>query len=100
MHYLKPGSVYNFEHLVFSVQHQFFCIEPKFTLAELGRKRQYPGETLDAYMKRFHEKALDCSNPMTKDVLVEICRMIKECKIYLEKPAFFLLFQVKGCEVY
>lgn len=34
---------------------------------------QYPRENLDTYLKRFHEKALDCCNPVAKDVLVDVC---------------------------
>lgn len=34
---------------------------------------QYPREVLDAYMKRFHEKASDWCNLVAEDVLVDIC---------------------------
>lgn len=38
---------------------KFFCGEAKFTLAELGRTRQYRGDDLDVYVKRFRERALN-----------------------------------------
>lgn len=39
---------------------KFFFAEAKYTLAELGRTRQYAGKDLDLYVKRFHDKARLC----------------------------------------
>lgn len=50
------------------VQYQILWSQAKFTLSELGRRHQYPKEDLDAYVKLFHEKALDCCNPVMEDV--------------------------------
>lgn len=41
-----------------SSQHKILCIEAKFTLIELGQMCRYPRMNLDAYLKKFHEKAL------------------------------------------
>lgn len=49
-----------------------FCIEAKFTLAELGKTRKYPREDLGAYLKRFHETELGCRDPVAEDVLVDV----------------------------
>lgn len=40
--------------------------EAKLTSTELARTRQYSGEDLDEYVKRFNEKALDCCDPVVK----------------------------------
>lgn len=53
---LKLGSIQDWDHLVNMFNSKFFCGEAKFTLAELGRTRQYSGEDLDVYVKIFHEK--------------------------------------------
>lgn len=45
----------------------FFCAEAKFTLVEIGAC-QYPYDDLDAYVNRFHEKVLDCCDPMAEKV--------------------------------
>lgn len=37
----------------------FFCIEAKFSLVELGGTRKLLSEDLDLYIRRMHEKALD-----------------------------------------
>lgn len=52
---------------------KFFCIEAKFTFAGLGRTRKYLREDVNAYMKRFHERALDYCDPVVEDVLVDAC---------------------------
>lgn len=61
------------------------CFEAKFTLVELGKLRQYSWEDLDAYMKRFHKKTLNCDNLVAEDVLVNVCLegMIEDYWIYL-----------------
>lgn len=69
---LSPGSVHKWEHLVSLVNKKFFYAEPKFTLAESGGSRQYIGEDLDGYMKRFHEKVLDCYYPITVNVPMDV----------------------------
>lgn len=51
----------------------FSCGEAKFTLAELGRTRQYPGEDLDVYVKRCRERAFDCSDAVDEETLVDVC---------------------------
>lgn len=45
------------------------CVEAKYTLAELDYTRKYPGEDLDLYVKTFHEKVVDCHNPLEEEVL-------------------------------
>lgn len=52
---------------------KFFWLEAKFTLAKLGQTCQYPGEELDAYIRRFYEKAMDYYDPMSGDVVVDVC---------------------------
>lgn len=37
---------------------KLFCAKVKFSLAELGQTRQYLGDDLDLYVRRFYEKAL------------------------------------------
>lgn len=34
--------------------------------------RQDPKEDLDAYVRRFHDKALVCCNPMAEHMLVDV----------------------------
>lgn len=51
----------------------FFFVEAKYTLTKLDRARQYTGEDLELYVKRFHEKALDCYNLIEEKVLVNVC---------------------------
>lgn len=77
--------MYSWEHLVSLFNTKFFCVEAKFTLAELGRTCPYQGEHLDAYVKRFHEKAMDCCDPVTEDALVDVClhSVIEGYQIYL-----------------
>lgn len=48
---LKRGSIQGWKHLVTVFNTKFFYGEVKFTLAELGRKRQFSVEELDLYDK-------------------------------------------------
>lgn len=34
---------------------------------------QFPNKDLDAYIRRFHKRSLDNCDPVTEDVLVDIC---------------------------
>lgn len=69
---------------------KFFFTEAKYNFAELGRTRQYAGEDLDPYVKRFHDKALDCVNPVDEEVLVNMCLhgMNDEYRVFLENLMF------------
>lgn len=59
-------------------------------MAKLSLRCQYLGKEMDAYMNRFHEKALYCCNPVAEDLVVEVCvhGMIEDCRIYLENLSF------------
>lgn len=76
---------------------KFFDVEAKFTLVKLGRTRQSSGKDLDFYMRRFYEKALDCS-PMEEKVLVNFCLhgMLEEYTILLENLSFSKLMKAAG----
>lgn len=52
---------------------KFFYPEVKFSLTELGHTNSNPGEDLDLSFRRFHEKALDCCDPVHEVVVVNIC---------------------------
>lgn len=55
--------------------------------------RQYPGEDLALYIKRFHEKALDFCDPVDKEVLENVCLkgMNAAYRVFLENLSFLLL---------
>lgn len=69
---------------------KFFFTEAKYTLAELGRSRQYAAKDLDLYVKRFHDRALDCVDPVDEEVLVNVCLhgMNDEYRVFLENLTF------------
>lgn len=46
-------------------------MEAKFSLAELGRMKHFPGN-LDLYVRKFQEKALDCCDGVDEEVLVNV----------------------------
>lgn len=87
---LKPGSIQDWDHLVTLFNDKFFCDEARFTLVELDRTRQYPGEDLNVYMKRFRERALDCSDVVNEENLVDIFLhgMANKYRVYLENLTF------------
>lgn len=49
-----------------------------------------PKEYLDAYVRRFHEKALDYCDPIAEEVFVDVCLygMLEEYKILFENLSF------------
>lgn len=69
---------------------KFFLAEAKYTLTELGRTRQYLGEDLNLYVKKFHDKALDCVDPVDEEVLVNVGLhgMKNEYRVFLENLMF------------
>lgn len=50
---LKPGSIQHWEHMVSTFNTKSFYVEAKYILAELRPTKQYPGEGLGLYVKRF-----------------------------------------------
>lgn len=69
---LKPGSIQDWDQIVSAFNTKFLCAEAKYTLAQLGCTRKYPGKDLDLQIKRFDDKALDCSDPVNEEVLVGV----------------------------
>lgn len=47
-------------------------MEAKVSLVELGLTWQFPGENLDLYAKRFHEKALGCYDASGEKTMVDV----------------------------
>lgn len=58
--------------MVFLSNAKLFYVKAKFSLPELGRIRECSGEDLDTYLKIFHDKALDCCDPVEEE-LVNVC---------------------------
>lgn len=87
---LKPGYIHDWVHIVSTFNTKFFIAEVNHTLAELGHTRQYPSEDLDLYVKEVHEKALDCSKLIGKEVLVNVCfhGMADEYHVFLKNLSF------------
>lgn len=87
---LKLGTIQDWDHMVATFNTKFFFAEAKYTLAEWGRTRQYAGEDLDLYVKRFHDKALDCIDPVEEEILVDVCLhgMNDEYRVFLENLTF------------
>lgn len=86
---IKIGTIQDWEHTIATFNIKFFFIEAKYTLVELGRTRQYAGEDLDLYVKRFHDKVLDCVNQV-EEVLVTVFLhgMNDEHGVFLENLTF------------
>lgn len=65
---------------------KFFFAEATYTLVELGRSRQYSG----LYIKRFHEKALNCVDTVDEEVLVNVYLhgMNDEYRAFIENLMF------------
>lgn len=93
---VKPGSLYDWGHLVSSLKTKFSYAEAKSTLAWLGRTSQHSDEDLDVNLKYFHEKELDCCNPVADDAMVDVClNGIIECYRVLSFSSFFRLLEVE-----
>lgn len=68
----------------------FFGAEAKFTLKESGWMCQHFGKGSDAYVKRFHEKVLDCCYLVAENMLVDVClhEVVEDYLTYLETYHF------------
>lgn len=69
---------------------KFFGAEAKFSPVELGRTREYLVEDLDLYMRRFHERAIICYDPVAEEALFDVCLhgVIQEYHVFLENLSF------------
>lgn len=83
---LKPGSVRYFEQLISLFNSKFFYAEPRFSLAELDCVQQHLGEDLDACIRTFYDRALDCCNTVEEQMRDDVCllEMIEEYRIFLK----------------
>lgn len=68
-----------------------FCAGAKFSVAELSGVRYHPREELDAYVKRFHERAFNYFHLVEERMLVDVCLlgMMEEYRIFLENLSFY-----------
>lgn len=64
---------------------KFSTSKQNFPLAEFGRRRQYPGEALDLYVRRFMKKHWIVVI-MDEEVLMNVCLhgMMDKCRVFLE----------------
>lgn len=70
-----------------------FCYaEAKLSLAK------HPGEDLDTYVRRFHERALVYYDLVTEEVVVDVHLhdMLEQYRDFLEDFVFSVFFQVGG----
>lgn len=57
--------------------------------------RHYPGEDLDIYLRRFHDQALDCNNPVDEEVLISVClHGMMEYHIFREESLVAIIFRL------
>lgn len=87
---LKLGSVHDWEQLMPTFKTKFFYAEAKFSLTELCQTRQHLGNDLDAYVRRFHEKAMDRCDSVAEEVLSNIWfhSMVNKYITFLENLSF------------
>lgn len=83
-------SIHGCENLVSLFNNKLFYAEAKHTRATLGRTRHFLREDLDAYLRSFHERVLNCCDPMIKYILRDVCLhcMMEECRVHLENLSF------------
>lgn len=74
---LKSGLIQNCEHLVTVFNTKFSYGEVTFTLIEFGSTQQFPGEDVDLYVKKFHERALDCCDAVNEEKWLTSVHMLR-----------------------
>lgn len=58
-------------------------------MAGLGRTWEFPGKDLDRYVRKFHEKVLDCCDLVYEEVLVNVCLLVwDEYRAFLKDLSF------------
>lgn len=69
---------------------KFFCGEARFTLSRTWSDQTIPRRGLGCLCERFHERALDCSDAVDEETLVDMCLhgMVNEYRVYLENLTF------------
>lgn len=61
------------EHFMSLFHTKFLCVKAKFSLVKVGQTHRHLREDMYAYVRRFHDRALDSSDPVTEDVLFDVC---------------------------
>lgn len=53
---LQPGSIQDWDHMIYSFNTKFYYAEAKYTLGELDRTRQYPGKEIYVEVQKTYYK--------------------------------------------
>lgn len=80
----------------FNVNFSTLRPEARYTFVEFSLTRQHYSEDLDVYVRRFHENALDCCDPVSEEMLVRVCLrgMTEKYRVFLESfPSFAKLIE-------
>ncbi|GKV13633.1 hypothetical protein SLEP1_g24621 [Rubroshorea leprosula] len=70
---LPPGFVRSWDEMIEQFHQKYFQSEKRITILDLHNTRQYTGEDIMVYVKRFRNLALDCYGGHVESFLVEIC---------------------------
>lgn len=77
------------------IQHQILLWGSKVHISRIRCTQQFPDPELDLYVKRFHERALDCYT-VDEEIMVDIClhRMANEYHVYFLESFISLFFKL------
>lgn len=89
VHQFKATVSVDWKHLVSLFNTKFFLAKVMF-LFSISMEHEYPWEDLDAYMRSFHEKALDCCDLLVEEVLA--IYLHKEEKEFYSTTCLFISF--------
>ena len=71
---LKPGSINSWEDLESKFLAQFFDDDTEVSIRTLFDEKQKGGESVDTFIKRFRNQAMNCRDPVTEEFLLQTCQ--------------------------
>ena len=71
---LKPGSINSWEDLESMFLAHFFDDDTEVSIRTLFDEKQKGGESVDTFIKRFRNLAMNCRDPVTEEFLLQTCQ--------------------------
>nr|ABD63117.1 Retrotransposon gag protein [Asparagus officinalis] len=70
---LKPGSINCWDDMESLFLSNFFDDDTEVSIGTLLDEKQKDGESVDNFVKRFRNKAMNCRDPITEEFILQTC---------------------------
>lgn len=83
---LPAGLMHSWNEMTQAFMNKIYVAEEKVIILNLGREKKKSGEDLNAFVKLFREKTIDCVDSISESTKIKICMagMLDDYLVFLE----------------